>query len=379
MLAHQLDRLAQKNRWSRDFTLNSLRHALREVIACFPVYRSYITDDGVARRGPPATSRGPCAGPRRATRASAGRCSTSSATCCCCSYPESAGEEDRAEQRRFAGKFQQVTAPVMAKGVEDTAFYVYNRLLSLNEVGGDPARFGVAPEAVHRFNQERQAQWPRGPVALVHARHQAQRGRPRPPQRPVGDAAGVAGVPGALEPAQRAAPRRTSTRSAVPDRNEEYLLYQTLLGAWPLEPCGARGVRRVRRSASRTYMLKALHEAKVHTSWINPNDDYDEAVRQFVARILDEELSGRFLRRLPGVPAAGQPFRAVQLAVADAAEDHRAGRARHLPGDRAVGLQPGRSGQPPAGGLRTPAGIAPGIAGSGGRGRAGSEGTGARN
>src|SRR5262249_44939815 len=71
-----------------------------------------------------------------------------------------AGDEDRAEQVRFAGKFQQVTAPVTAKGLEDTAFYVYNRLLSLNEVGGDPARFGVAPAALHRTPEDRRARWP---------------------------------------------------------------------------------------------------------------------------------------------------------------------------------------------------------------------------
>src|SRR5690242_19609830 len=122
MLAYQLDRLAQKNRWSRDFTLHSLRHALREVIACFPVYRSYISEEGVhdsdrwyvQRAVSRARSKNP---------ALSGSLFNFVRDMLLLKYPETATEEDRAEQRRFAGKFQQVTAPVMAKGVEDTAFY----------------------------------------------------------------------------------------------------------------------------------------------------------------------------------------------------------------------------------------------------------------
>src|SRR5439155_6383149 len=159
MLAHQLDRLAQKDRRARDLTLTTLRHTLREVIACFPVYRSYIGEGGVSeadrksvetavRR---AARRNPVFNPAlfRFVR-----------NMLLLEYPPQATEEMRSEQRRFAGKFQQVTAPVMAKGVEDTAFYVYNRLLSLNEVGGDPDRFGLAPAELHRYYQERQAHWP---------------------------------------------------------------------------------------------------------------------------------------------------------------------------------------------------------------------------
>ena len=122
------------------------------------------------------------------------------------------------------------------------------------------------------------------------------------------------------------------------------------------------------------YMVKALHEAKVHTSWINPYEAYDEAVRQFVARILNEEFSGPFLQDLRAFQRQVRRS-AAQRARADTAENHLAGRPRHLPRNRVVGLQPGGAGQPPSRGLRTPAGIAPGIAGSGGRGRAGSEGT----
>ena len=144
MLAFQLDRLAQKNRWSRDFTFHSLRDALREIVAFFPVYRSYISEEGVSDRD------------RRYVIAAVNRAKRGNPAITALlfhfvrdmlllHYPETATEEERAEQRRFAGKFQQVTAPVMAKGVEDTAFYIYNRLASLNEVGGDPSQFGAPP------------------------------------------------------------------------------------------------------------------------------------------------------------------------------------------------------------------------------------------
>ena len=295
MLANQLDRLAQKDRSSRDFTLNGLRFALAQVIACFPVYRSYISEEGVHDPDHKYVE----AAVRRATA----RNPTLSRSLfrfvrdiLLLRYPESTGEQGRAEQCHFAGKFQQVTAPVMAKGLEDTSFYVYNRLLALNEVGGDPARFGVAPKAVHHFNQSRQAKWPRALSPL--STHDTKRGEDVRARLNV-----LSELPQewgeCLERwSQFNGPHRSLVDEVcVPEANEEYLIYQTLLGAWPLGPCGpeeyAEFVKRIQE-----YMVKALHEAKVHTSWINPYEAYDEAVRQFVARILNEEFSGPFLQDL---------------------------------------------------------------------------------
>jgi (1->4)-alpha-D-glucan 1-alpha-D-glucosylmutase len=292
MLAHQLDRLAQKGRHSRDFTLNSLRDALREVVACFPVYRSYIAGGKVHETDRKYV--------QAAVRRAAARNSLMSRSLfrfirdmLLLEYPEGATEEDRAEQRLFAGKFQQVTAPVMAKGLEDTAFYVYNRLVSLNEVGGDPGRFGLSAEALHRFNQDRQARWPYSLSPL--STHDTKRGEDvrarinvlsEMPQEWIAAVSRWSRL--------NATHRQEVDEEAAPDANEEYLVYQTLLGAWPLEPYTpqeyAEFVRRIQE-----YMLKALHEAKVHTSWINPNPDYDEAVQEFVARVLDPEKSRAFL------------------------------------------------------------------------------------
>jgi (1->4)-alpha-D-glucan 1-alpha-D-glucosylmutase len=292
MLAFQLDRLAQKNRWSRDFTFHSLRHALREIIAAFPVYRSYISERGVSDRD----RRYVIAAVNRAKRANPAITAALFhfvRDMLLLHYPETATEEDRREQLQFVGKFQQVTAPVMAKGVEDTAFYVYNRLASQNEVGGDPARFGASPADVHRFLQDRQAAWPWALSPL--STHDTKRGEDVRARLNV-----LSEIPD--EWRERLVhwrrlnePQRVQAEDELaPDYNEQYLLYQTLLGAWPLPPRSAKEfadfVGRVQ-----AYMLKAVREAKVHTSWINPNKAYDDGVQEFVARLLDENRSRRFL------------------------------------------------------------------------------------
>ncbi len=292
MLSFQLDRLAQKNRWSRDFTFHSLRHALREVVAAFPVYRSYISERGVSERDRRYVTMAVSRARRRNPAITAGLF-TFVRDMLLLHYPETASEADRAEQRRFVGKFQQVTAPVTAKGIEDTAFYIYNRLASLNEVGGDPGRFGLPPKEVHGFLRDRQAAWPWSLSPL--STHDTKRGEDVRARLNVlsevpDEWKGRLGRWRMMNEAQRV----QAEDELAPDPNEQYLLYQTLLGAWPLDPCSAEDraefVRRVQ-----AYMLKAVHEAKVHTSWINPNKAYDDGVQEFVARLLDEGRSKAFL------------------------------------------------------------------------------------
>jgi (1->4)-alpha-D-glucan 1-alpha-D-glucosylmutase len=296
VLARQLDRLSERNRWSRDFTLNSLRHALREIIACFPVYRSYITDKVLPSDR--AYVESAVSHAKLRNPALSGSIFDFVRDMLLLKYPDVADESARAEQRRFVGKFQQVTSPVMAKGLEDTLFYVYNRLLSLNEVGGDPGRFGVLPAELHAFFQERQRLWPHALSALsthdtkrsedVRARLNVLSEIPRDWQaalirwKRMNDRHRVE-----LE-------RGTPESSFGPDRNDEYHLYQTLIGAWPLgSPTPETHADFVSRISA--YMSKAIHEGKVHSSWINPQPAYDDAVQRFVTRILDENISGRFL------------------------------------------------------------------------------------
>ncbi len=290
MLTSQLDRLAASQRRSRDFTFHSLHHVLREVIARFPVYRSYISDEGVrdvdrkiilgaikkARTRNPELSPALFAFVRDTL------------------LLEGPGTDPSAFQaaRRFAGKFQQVTAPVTAKGVEDTAFYIYNRLLSLNEVGGAPDRFGISPALLHNYFAERQANWPW--TLSATSTHDTKRSEDVRARLDV-----LSELPDDWRQAVEgwselnAVHKVTIDEEAVPDANEEYAFYQTVLGAWPLEPVGAEEykafVGRVQE-----YLTKALHEAKVHSSWINPDAAYDEAVSQFAARVLDPAASAAF-------------------------------------------------------------------------------------
>jgi len=298
MLAHQLDRLAQRNRHWRDFTLGSLRHALREVIACFPVYRSYIATQKVSdpdardveRAVRKAMARNPDAQPAvfdfiRDVLLQR--------------YPQTFGDEDRAAQLRFAGKFQQVTAPVTAKGIEDTTFYIYNRFVSLNEVGGDPNRFGTSPEALHRWLHNRQLMWPYALSPL--STHDTKRSEDVRARLNV-----LSGIPD--EWWQRVARwsrlnaplRRMVNGLAAPDRNDEYLLYQTLLGAWPIR-AGAIAQQPDYAARIQAYVQKALREAKVHTNWTRPNADYENAVHDFVAAIFDEHKSAIFLQDFLGL------------------------------------------------------------------------------
>jgi (1->4)-alpha-D-glucan 1-alpha-D-glucosylmutase len=293
VLAYQLERIALRDRRSRDFTQSSLRQALREVIASFPVYRSYITAHGVSERDRALVDRAVRAAIRRNPLASRAiflflrnvlldRVET----------PEALPEEEP-RPADLAGKFQQVTAPVMAKGLEDTAFYVYNRLVSLNEVGGEPDHFGYSPDALHRWNIERARRFPYALTPL--STHDTKRSEDVRARINV-----LSEIPGRwFEAVERWHSMNEGHRIAVedreaPDLNEEYAFYQNLLGAWPLETLDAKGFETF-RDRMRAYMAKAIHEAKVNSTWMNPDPDYDDAIDRFVASVLDQERNRAFL------------------------------------------------------------------------------------
>jgi (1->4)-alpha-D-glucan 1-alpha-D-glucosylmutase len=294
VLGHALSRLAERNRYSRDFTLNSLTHALREVIACFPVYRTYI--DG--RPAGMALQDRACV--EVAVAFAKGRNPATNVSVfdfvrdvLLLRYPENADQAYREDQLAFVQKFQQVTAPVTAKGAEDTAFYRYNRLVSLNEVGGETDRFGISAEEFHRQCLARQEKWPAS--MSTTSTHDTKRGE---------DVRARIHVLSEIPREWRAAVgrwHRWNRRHAsevdgrpAPDKNDEYLLYQTLVGAWPLAPMGPEAMARF-SARIQAYMLKATKEAKVNTSWINPDEAYDGALRTFVTRILDPGRGNRFL------------------------------------------------------------------------------------
>lgn len=292
MLAHQLDRIAQADRRSRDFTFIGLLGALRQTIACFPVYRSYITDDGVAETDRSHVRKAiECAIARNARTDPAVFHFIRDTL-----LLEDAGHlspEARHERLRFAGKFQQVTAPVTAKGIEDTAFYSYHRLISLIEVGGDPDRFGSSPEDLHRYLSDRQRRWPYALSALsTHDTKRSEDVRARInvlSEIPVEWHEHVT-----LWSKLNARLWRKVGDAQSPGPGEEYLLYQTLIGAWPTEMEGDEAreafVKRIQ-----AYMQKAMREAKVRTSWTSPNPEHEQAVSDFVAAILSPETGQEFL------------------------------------------------------------------------------------
>ncbi len=307
VLARELERIARRSSRTRDFTERSLRRALAEVVACFPVYRTYIaasvsTEDrsyiewalALAMRRDTATDAAVYAFIRSILLAER--------------PAEGGGEPLLAASRRFAMRFQQVTAPVTAKGVEDTALYRFNRLVSLNEVGGEPDRFGTSVRAFHADARRRARRWPH--ELLATSTHDTKRSE---------DVRARINVLSEIPREWRAMLDRwkqlnRSRRRLIDDRpapapNDEYLIYQTLIGTLPLEaateappepPADGEPLRDyVARMEG--YIVKAVREAKVRTSWANVNDAYEEAVRQFVREALEPRAGNLFLADLAAV------------------------------------------------------------------------------
>ncbi len=338
VLASALLRLAREDRRTRDFTLNSLRRALAELVASFPVYRTYIVDAaskqdrrfvdwaiGRARRRSLAADASVFDFVRRVML---GRPLPGA--------PAGARERFAAFTRRL----QQYTAPVTAKGIEDTALYRHHRLVSLNDVGSDPDDFGMSVQAFHAATRERALHWPQ--TMLATSTHDAKRSED---VRCRIDA--ISEMPAAWRLTTRRWSRfnRRHKRSvdgrSAPSRNDEYLLYQLLAGSFPTGPMDDDALAAYARRIEQA-MLKSSREAKVVTSWINPNRAYETALAGFVQAILQRRDSNLFLPDLqanaeilawfgalngltlallktlsPGVPDFYQGHEALELSLVD--------------------------------------------------------------
>ena len=356
VLSNELDRISE-SRWdTRDFTLVSLREALKEVVACFPVYRTYVdgrgarSDDRRTIEWAVRVARGRSADPEGSLFEAIGEILTA----------DFAKGLPRAFQRdavrRFAMHFQQFSGPVMAKGIEDTTFYRRIPLLSLNEVGGDPRRFGVSVQAFHHLCRERAKHWPAS--LLATATHDTKRGEDVRTRLDV-----LSEIPSEwAEQVRRWFRLNASRKREVEDRPapepvHEYLLYQTLVGSWPAELSArapdapsARGPAEpldaaalaIYRERVEGYLVKALREAKTRSSWRHPNEPYEQACLEFLGRLLDAESQHPFLGELaafsarvaglarpatlaqaalkltvPGVPDVYQGCELTDLALAD--------------------------------------------------------------
>ena len=290
-LAGLLHDIAQHDRRTRDFTRSRLRGALKEIVAGFPVYRTYIGPRGVSD-----TDRRYI---ERAVASAAARTRAGDATVLrfvrdvLVSAPTETAAELRPLKLRFVRRFQQFTAPVMAKAMEDTAFYRYNRLVSLNDVGGDPHTFGIAVQDFHAANERVAASHPFG--LLGSSTHDSKRSEDVRARIDV-----LSEMPGAWRLALRRwrklneRHKRRVNDALAPSCNDEYLLYQTLLGVWPATPPDGRGLAELARRVD-AYMRKAAREAKRHTSWMNPEPGYEAALSGFVRRLFAGGLDNPFI------------------------------------------------------------------------------------
>jgi (1->4)-alpha-D-glucan 1-alpha-D-glucosylmutase len=299
VLAREAARVAQQNPATSDFTQNVLRRAIREVVACFPVYRTYLDWEdhpseadlrdliwAIKRARANETDLDPSVFDFLYKMLSGDMVSG----------PRSGFS--RQSVLRCAMKFQQYSAPVLAKGLEDTAFYRYNRFVALNEVGGDPELFGVSIANFHKANAERAKRWPDS--MLNTSTHDTKRGE---------DARARLAV---LSEIPEEWSRHVTTWSRIlrarradvegtgpPARADEYLFYQLLIATWPVELSGADSLDAdaLARYADRmkAAMTKSMREARVRSSWASPNVEYEGAVLDFVTGALDSAKSHAFL------------------------------------------------------------------------------------
>ncbi len=290
VLAHELNRLSEKNRRSRDNTLDGLQEALREVVACFPVYRTYISAQGFSDTDEMAINE--AIGQARRRNPSLDYSVFEFIRAHICPVRQADEPEEKFAQRlRFAMKFQQYTSPVQAKGMEDTVFYRHSPLASLNEVGSGSGRRTTTPDEFHNANIHRMQRWP--DAMLTTSTHDTKHGEDARMRIHVLTELTDDWNSHLLEWSHANDGAKTEVNGQpAPDRADEYLYYQNLLGMWPPRQTGVDDDIVSRMKA---FMNKALKEAKVHTSWINPSNDYDAAVEKFVEQTLRGQCAPAFL------------------------------------------------------------------------------------
>ena len=294
VLARQLDRISEQHCYSRDFTLNGLQYALGEVIACFPIYRTYT------RPGQDRVNEEDRRHIQHAIRSAKRRHPAISPSIfdfiqslLLLEDPAGLSDEMITERRNFVLRFQQLTGPVTAKGLEDTAFFRYFPLASLNEVGGGPTQFGLSLEEFHRSHQRRMQDRPLGLNAT--STHDTKRSEDVRARLNVLSEIPAKWYRALLRWRKLNLDSKIQIEGAdAPDANDEYLIYQTLVGAWPLEPLTPETIDPFIRRIEE-YTIKAVREAKVHSSWINPNEEYERGVRHFIRSLLEWSPENRFL------------------------------------------------------------------------------------
>lgn len=288
-LAHLMKGISTRYRHGGDFTLYGLKRAIVEIMTLFPVYRTYVSPEVFSERDYSYLK----AAVKTATQSNPGLLYELNfiERFLLLKSRDYLTEEEEKQWVHFVMRFQQFTGPLMAKGFEDTILYVYNRLLSLNEVGGSPNKFGISLEKFHSFNKKRASLWPHS--LNTTSTHDTKRGEDvrarinvlsEIPQEWDSNIKGWSRI--------NRRKKRTVNGTNVPDRNDEYFLYQTLVGAFPFDETEYPAfVERMKN-----YIIKAVREAKVHTAWLKPDEDYEDAYISFVEEILQPSEDNQFLK-----------------------------------------------------------------------------------
>jgi len=297
VLAREAAALARSNSMTADFTENVLKRALQQIIASFPVYRTYVDENGVTEEDRRNLDWA-FAQARRVDKAldpSVFDFLYRVMTLDLVAEPRSGFS--KVAVTRVAMRAQQYSGPVMAKGVEDTAFYRYNRLLALNEVGGQPEQFSISIAAFHHANMDRAKKTPF--AMLSTSTHDTKRGEDaRARLAALSECADEWTQKVTAWNRLLRAASSGSENNSPPDRNDEYAFYQALCGVWPMEFLSSlpdhAAINDIRERVEGA-MVKAMREAKVHSTWAQPDIAYEEAVISFIRHALDVSRTNPFI------------------------------------------------------------------------------------
>lgn len=287
-LAFMIEEVSSNDRFGIDMTMHGLQRALEEVLTYFPVYRTYINEEDFSEQDQKYINE-----VFDKIREETPRYENEY------NYIQKLltkqfdlfDEEQKRNALNFVMKFQQLTGPLMAKGFEDTTLYIYNRFLSLNEVGGNPARFGISDEEFHEFNIKRNKRW--NHTLNSTSTHDTKRGEDVRARINV-----LSEIPEEWEgrlTKWHAVNRQHKVllgRRYMPENNEEMFLYQTIIGAFPFSQDEHETfIKRIKE-----YIVKASREAKIHTAWIKPNERFETAYQKFAEAVLTENDDNEFLK-----------------------------------------------------------------------------------
>lgn len=299
-LARFLKRVCQQYRYGRDLTLYGLRTAIEEVLIAFPIYCTYANQKGISERDLAYVQEAIEAARRRIPQLVNELNLIEKFLSL--NYEGSLPAEEKAQWLHFVMRLQQFTGPLMAKGLEDTLFYSYNRFISLNEVGGSPGHFGLSTRQFHQRQQQRQQQWPHAINAT--STHDTKRSEDVRARLNV-----LSEMPAEWEAAVNTwrslngSHKKVVRDQVVPDANDEYFLYQTLVGAFPFDDSELDSFS----DRVADYVVKAVREAKMHTAWLRPDADYEDGYVAFARAILTPGEKNLFLTE----------FRKFQERIAD--------------------------------------------------------------